>query len=34
MAVIVVRCPSCERDTVVKRGKTNNGKQEVTSKSV
>jgi transposase-like protein len=27
MAVIAVRCPSCERDTVVKRGKTNNGKQ-------
>jgi len=27
MAVIAVRCPSCERTTVVKRGKTTNGKQ-------
>ena len=27
MAVIAVRCPSCERDNVVKRGRTNNGKQ-------
>jgi transposase-like protein len=27
MAVIAVRCPSCEGDTIVKRGKTNNGKQ-------
>ena len=26
MAVIAVRCPSCEGDTVVTRGKTNNGK--------
>ena len=27
MAVIAVRCPSCKRDNVVKRGRTNNGKQ-------
>lgn len=27
MAVITVRCPSCERDKVVKRGRTQNGKQ-------
>jgi len=27
MAVIAVRCPSCEKDNVVKRGKTSNGKQ-------
>jgi transposase-like protein len=27
MAVIPVRCPSCESDTVVKRGKTEGGKQ-------
>jgi transposase-like protein len=27
MAVIAVRCPSCERDNVVKRGRTTNGKQ-------
>jgi transposase-like protein len=27
MAVISVRCPSCESDTVVKRGKTDGGKQ-------
>ena len=27
MAVIAVRCPSCDSDKVVKRGKTNNGKQ-------
>ena len=27
MAAIAVRCPSCARDDVVKRGKTSNGKQ-------
>jgi transposase-like protein len=27
MAVIAVRCPSCEGDQIVRRGKTNNGKQ-------
>lgn len=27
MAVIAVRCPSCDRDKIVKRGKTTNGKQ-------
>jgi insertion element IS1 protein InsB len=27
MAVIPVRCPACEGDTVVKRGKTDRGKQ-------
>ena len=27
MAVIAVRCPSCKRDNVVKRGSTNNDKQ-------
>ncbi len=27
MAVIPVRCPSCESDTVVKRGKKDGGKQ-------
>ena len=27
MAVIAVRCPSCDRDKIVKRGKTANGKQ-------
>jgi len=27
MAVITVQCPSCERDKIVKRGKTTNGKQ-------
>ncbi len=27
MAVIVVRCPFCDSDNIVKRGKTSNGKQ-------
>jgi transposase-like protein len=27
MVVVPVRCPSCECDTVVKRGKTDSGKQ-------
>jgi len=27
MAVIAVRCPACDRDQIVKRGKTANGKQ-------
>jgi transposase-like protein len=27
MAVIAVRCPSCDSDKVVKRGQTNNGKR-------
>jgi transposase-like protein len=27
MAVIAVRCPSCDSDKIVRRGKTNNGKQ-------
>jgi transposase-like protein len=27
MAIIPVRCPSCESDSVVKRGKTERGKQ-------
>ena len=27
MAVIAVRCPYCDRDKIVRRGKTNNGKQ-------
>jgi transposase-like protein len=27
MAVIAVRCPSCDRDKIVKRGKTTNGTQ-------
>ena len=27
MAVIPVRCPSCDSDAVVKRGKTDNGQQ-------
>jgi len=27
MAVIAVRCPSCDSDKIVKRGKTSNGKQ-------
>ena len=26
MAVIPVQCPSCDRDTVVKRGRTDSGK--------
>jgi transposase-like protein len=27
MAVIAVRCPYCDSDKIVRRGKTNNGKQ-------
>jgi transposase-like protein len=27
MAVIAVRCPFCDSDNIVKRGKINNGKQ-------
>jgi insertion element IS1 protein InsB len=33
MAVIPVRCPSCESDTVVKRGKTDGGKQRYLSQN-
>ena len=27
VTMIAVRCPSCDRDKIVKRGKTTNGKQ-------
>jgi transposase-like protein len=34
MVVIPVRCPSCERDTVVKRGRTDSGKQRYLCQNV